>query len=55
MEIRDKNPKFTSYTHLEGYAFVEENPQQYLFSENVFLHLLRIKPAQNKLIRAVSE
>nr|XP_012226105.1 PREDICTED: uncharacterized protein LOC105674404 [Linepithema humile] len=47
MEIHDKKPRFTSHTHLEGNVFFPRNMHAYYFSEDVYLHLLRIRPAQN--------
>nr|XP_012226081.1 PREDICTED: uncharacterized protein LOC105674397 isoform X1 [Linepithema humile]XP_012226082.1 PREDICTED: uncharacterized protein LOC105674397 isoform X1 [Linepithema humile] len=49
INIRDDNPKFTSYTQLEGYVYFEMLTTLVQFEEDVYLHLLRIEAAREEL------
>ena len=48
-----KTPKFISYTHLEGTAFLSNKEETYKFTEHANLTLLRIKPASKVLDRSM--
>ncbi|XP_067204440.1 uncharacterized protein [Linepithema humile] len=50
MNIRNKNRRFTSYTRLEGDVYFPTTTRTiYNFRGDVYLHLVRIKPARKEL------
>ncbi|XP_067204448.1 uncharacterized protein [Linepithema humile] len=49
IEVKDKAFKFLSYTHLEGRLLKGHLKESPMFEERVYLKLIEIKPASNRL------